>query len=229
MTKRFYETIVASGGLAGESFDISAGPDNTGVIDVLLSVGDGALTAETPLTLRSTDALGAARQLDLTALEVNNGRMLAISFENTDLATNNVTLVPGTSINGAGSIAVSEVSQWVLFHLNGGVWFALRQWPQNTVEGAAVRRLAFVVGAWAAGVANEVTITQSAGPGAGQIGPHSLDVASNYVVMVYDTDGANPELVTVDVEVDAATGNITLAIAGPGLAFGGEVIIVGDL
>lgn len=37
MPKEFFETIIASGGFAGQSYGINAGPLNTDVIDTLLS------------------------------------------------------------------------------------------------------------------------------------------------------------------------------------------------
>ncbi len=229
MTRDFVETIVLGGGLAGTVFDIAAGPANTALIDVLLSAGDGIVTADIPLFLRSTGALGAARTLTLDDAEDDGPRVVFIDFNNTDIAGNNIIVSGSVTINGAASITVSEVSQWILFHVGGGIWYALRQWPQNTVEGAAVRRLAFAGGVWAAGVVDQITITQSAGPAAGEIGPHGLDVADSYIVQVYDTSGADSILVGTEAEVDPATGNITL-IKAPAVAdFAGTVIIIGDV
>lgn len=228
MSRSFLETIFLGGGIAGAVFDIAAGPANTAIINTLLSAGDGDLTADTPLFLRSTGALGAPRALTLDDAEDDGPRIIFIDFFNTDIAVNNILVSGSVSINGAAVITVSEVSQWILFHVGGGIWYALRQWPQNTVEGAAIRRLTFASALWAAGTVNQITITQSAAPGAGEIGPHGLDLSDTYVVQVYDTDGAVSELVGVDTEVDPATGNITLFIAGPGQAFGGTVVIIGD-
>lgn len=228
MTKDFLETVLISGGLAGGTFDIAVGPANTGIIDKLLSVDNGALQVDAPVTLRSTGPLGATRTLDLSGIE-NDGRIVFLSIENTDLPTNNLVLSPSTSINGASSLTSSEVTQWILFHLSGGVWFALRQWPQNTVQGAAVRRLAFVAADWGLGPVDSIEITQSVAPSIldGEIGPHGLDVAPMYNVQVYDNSGAVNVVVGVEVEVDPATGHITMRKAGPD--FPGEVIIIGDL
>lgn len=228
MTKDFLETVLIFGGLAGGTFDVAVGPANAGIIDVLLSAGNGALKVDAPMTLRSTGPLGATRTLDLSGME-NDGRLVFLSIENTDIATNNLVLSPSTSINGAASITSSEVTQWILFHLSGGVWFALRQWPQNTVQGAGVRRLAFEATNWSLGPTDEIKITQSVAPSisAGEIGPHGLDVASMYHVQVYDTSGAVNVRVGVQVEVDPATGNITMRKAASD--FKGEVIIIGDL
>ena len=58
MAKMNYEHVFSSAGFSGESFDIAQGPANTGVIDVLLSVGNGALTEDAPHALVSTGVLG---------------------------------------------------------------------------------------------------------------------------------------------------------------------------
>ena len=78
MTKSFFETLLVSGGFAGENFDIAVGPANTRVIDVVLSAGNGVLQIESPLTLRSTGALAVTRTLDLSSVE-QDGRMLFLS------------------------------------------------------------------------------------------------------------------------------------------------------
>lgn len=229
MTKNFYETLRIHGAFETQVFDVAAGPANVGVIDTLLSVGNGQLQVGAPFTLRSTGALGAGRTLDLTAVEAVP-RTFFFDVFNTDLNPNNLILSPSVSINGAASISISEVSQWILYHVGGGVWYGLRQWPQNTVEGAAVKRLSFAIGVWAAGTADEIIITQSAGPGPGEIGPHGLDIADSYEVQVYRLAGGGlMTLLIVQTVVDPATGNITLTIANPGLAFPGTVIIVGDI
>ena len=228
MTKNLYENLRIHGALETQVFDVAAGPANVGVIDTLLSAGDGQLQVGAPFMLRSTGALGAGRTLDLTAVEAAP-RTLFFDVSNTDLNPNNIVLSPSVSINGAPSISVAEVSQWILYHVGGGVWYGLRQWPQNTIEGAAVKRLAFDSGVWAAGTANEITITQSAGPGPGQIGPHGLDIANTYVVQVYSLRLGVMVLQLLTTIVDPATGNITVQIADSSLAFGGTVIIVGDV
>jgi len=98
MAKSFYEAIIASGGFAGEVFDVAAGAANTDIIDVLLSAGDGALTQNAPINLISTGALGATRDLDITAAE-DDGRVFFLSVRNSDITTNDLPITATTDIN----------------------------------------------------------------------------------------------------------------------------------
>lgn len=228
MAKSFYETIIASGGFAGENFDVAAGPANTGVIDTLLSVGDGALTEDAPISVISTGALGAPRTLDLTALEAADGRILLLSVRNSDITTNSLTLTATTSINGfgptTGFVISEEVNYW-LVHETGGFWRAYEQ-RLDFGASAVIFRDTFAAADWGAGVANQVTILRTGAPVAGQIGPHNLMDADSYVVQVYrDSDD---ELVDTGVIVNSTTGDITITKTGLGAAFDGRIIIVGD-
>jgi hypothetical protein len=55
-----YAHILASGGFSGEVYDVAAGPiGNADIIDVLLSLGDGALSQDAPQVLISTGNLNA--------------------------------------------------------------------------------------------------------------------------------------------------------------------------
>lgn len=233
MTKQFFETIIASGGLAGENFDVAVGPANTGVIDVLLSVGNGALTDNAPLVMRSTGPLGAAqRVLDISAME-QDGRIFILNVENTDIspATNELIITPSVTVNGTAAFAIDEPSHWFFVHTSGGVWFAFRMFTEDdkVVEAARLVRISFALTTWANGTADELKIlrTGAASAPAGEIGPHKMDIADTYIVQVYDKTGT-PELVNVEVTVDSATGNIFLKKAPLAGDFNGEVIIIGD-
>lgn len=227
MAKNFYEAIIASGGFAGEHFDIAVGPSNTGIIDILLSVGDGTLTEDAPISLISTGALGDTRQLDLSNLE-QDGRIFLLSVRNTDIATNNLQVIGTTSVNGFGpttGLVINEERNYWFIHETGGFW---RAYEQRLSFGAAsvVFRDTFNAADWRAGINNQITIIRTGAPGAGEIGPHNLADADSYVVQVYrDRDD---EVVDTGVVVDSTTGNITITKTGLGAAFDGRVIIVGD-
>jgi hypothetical protein len=226
MAKSFYETIIASGGFAGESFDVAAGPANTAVVDVLLSAGDGILTEDAPVSLVVTGALGAARELDLTNCE-QDGRFFYLSVRASDITTNSLTLMVTTDINGMGptsGLTISEAQDYLLVHESSGTW---RAYQQKLTQGAdsQVYRATFSAGDWAAGTANQITFVQTGAPGAGEVGPHSLGISSSYTVNVYrDSDD---EAVDVGVIVDGGTGNVTLTKTGLGADFAGRVMIVG--
>jgi hypothetical protein len=226
MAKSFYETIIASGGFAGESFDVAAGPANTAVIDVLLSVGDGILTEDAPVSLVVSGALGAARELDLTNCE-QDGRFFFLSARASDISTNNLTIMVTTDINGMGptsGLTISESQDYLLVHESGGMW---RAYQQKLTQGAdsQVFRGTFSGANWAAGTANQITIVQTGAAGAGEIGPHSLGVAGSYTVnVVRDSDD---EMVDVGVIIDDVTGNVTLTKTGLGADFAGRIMIVG--
>jgi len=233
MAKSFFETILARGGLAGESFDIAAGPADTGIIDVLLSAGDGVLTVDAPIMLTSTGALGATRDLDITALEIDDagvdigGRIFFLSVQNSDIAINDLTISPTVSVNGSTATApftISEASDWIFVHTSGGLWRAYRQ-STTVAQAAMIFRADFAAADWAAGTANQIGIPQSGVAGAGEVGPHGLGVSTSYVVQVYRD--ANDRLVNLSVEVDSGTGDITLIKAPAAPAEDGRVIIVG--
>lgn len=125
MTKSFFSTIIATGGLAGESFDINLGPLETDVIDVLLSSSSATFPSElqvnTPLSLVSTGSLGSPRALDISGIE-NDGRLFFLSVRNDDLDTNSLTILSGNSINGNSSLVITQLSDLVFVHTTGGVW-----------------------------------------------------------------------------------------------------------
>jgi hypothetical protein len=226
MAKNFFETIIASGGFAGETFDLAVGPANTDVIDVLLSVGAGALQENSPVNMCSTGALGAARSLDISGVE-QDGRFFFLSVRNSDLATFNLTITATTDINGGGaSLVLSTAADYIFVHETGGNWRAYQQ-RLSTAATAAVFRATFAAADWTGGTANEVTIIQTGAPGAGEIGPHALDIASSYDVTVFND--ADDEMVDVGVVVNTSTGDITLTKAGLGPNFNGRVLVLGTV
>lgn len=232
-----YSHVFAGAGFSGETFDIAAGPADTGIIDVLLSVGDGALTADAPHVLVSTGALGAAVALDISAMEAEsvaqgglalNGRFFYLSVQNSDISTNNLTVTGSTSINGSASLVISSTGDYIFHHTSGGVWRA-NVLPLPAEKLATIARIPFLATDWDAGaIKNTIVALQTGAPAAGQVGPHSLTVASSYVVQVINTDLTPDELVDVEVQF-AANGNITLKKAPKAADFAGVIVIVGSL
>jgi hypothetical protein len=224
MAKQFFETIIASGGFAGETFDVSSGPANIDVIDVLLSVGNGALQENAPINLHSTGVLGSARTLDLAGIE-QNGRVFTISVRNSDITANNLTVSSSTDINGLGAtLVISTAADYIFVHETGGSW---RSYQQRTSQAsdALVFRTSFVGSDWTGGTANQINIVQTGAPGAGEIGPHGLTIASSYVVQVYND--TNDRMVGIGVEIDGVTGIVTLRKTGLAPNFAGRVIVLG--
>jgi len=223
MAKQFYETIIASGGFAGEYFDLApAAPANTDVIDVQLSVGAGALSINAPVNMVSTGALTAARVLTITAVE-QDGRFFFLSVRNSDIATFNLTITATTDINGGGaSLVVAAATDYLFVHETGGTW---RAYALSTSTSALIFRGAVASALWAAGTANEVTIVQTGAPGAGEIGPHALAIAPSYLVQYYrDSDD---EMADLGVSVATGTGDITLMKTGLAPTTDGRVIVAG--
>lgn len=233
-----YSHMMAMGGLSVESFDIAAGPADTGLIDVLLSVGDGALTEDIPSVLVSTGALGGARALSLAGAEAESvakgsmalkGRLIFLSIQNSDIATNNITISGSTSINGQASLVVKSETDYIFQHVAGGVWRA-NVLPRPSENHATIARIAFASTDWDAGaVKNTIKIIQSGVAGAGEVGPHALLKAGSYVVDVINTDLTPDEKVEVETQFDPATGNITLKKAPKAADFAGVAVIIGSL
>lgn len=123
MAKEFFETIIASGGFAGETFDVTSGPPNTGIIDNLLNSGDGILTIDSPINIISTGILGANRDLHISELE-QDGRMFFLSIRNSDIETNNISIISNASINNNISLVISEPIDYVFMHEFNGNWRA---------------------------------------------------------------------------------------------------------
>lgn len=228
--KHFYEAIIAEGGFAGEVFDVTVGaggsfPANTAVIDVLLEVGNGTLTGDAPINIISTSLLHAARNLNITNTE-QPGRVFFLSVRNTDITTNNLTVVATTDINGFGpNFVINRHSDWLFVHESGGTWRAYEQ-VENASTFARIFRGTFLAATWIAGTANQITIVQTGAPAAGQIGPHALAIASSYVVQVYRN--SDNQQVDTGVVIDPVTGNITLTKTGLGANFDGRVVVIGN-
>lgn len=127
MTREFYTTIIANGGLAGQSFDINLGPAEPDIIDTLLSVSGGtnpsALQENAPTSLISTGDLSTPKELDLSQIEIN-GRIFFLSVQNTDLDTNSLTITPsgitGSNINGETSLVVTTPEDYVFIYTVNG-------------------------------------------------------------------------------------------------------------
>lgn len=98
-------------------------------------------------------------------------------------------------------------------------------------DGGRAEEFSFVAGDWAAGVVNEIQIVRvPAVPGAGQIGPHTLRLGVAYVVQVFEDVGGNDlNIVDVEVEMNTATGLITMRKAPVPPGFAGRVVIEDSL
>ena len=233
MAKMFYEHVLAAGGFSGESFDIAAGPANTGLIDVLLGVGDGALTADAPHALVSTGALGGARTLSLAGMEVESaaegsqalrGRFFYLSIQNSDVSvTNTITVSGSTSINDLATFVIDQQADYLFHHLAGGLW-RVNPLPRPGMPGAAnMERVTFLTTDW---VGNAITILQTGTPGAGQVGPHMLAAYDGYLIQVLNTSASPNEYVDVEIQ-QSANGDIKLLKAPRAPAFNGTVMIAG--
>ena len=228
------ETLVNETPVGAVSFD---GDGDTLIQDVLLKAGSGALTTDAPLVLVSTGALGAARQLDISALEAESagqggealrGRLLVLSVQNTDLLTNNLTVVSSSTINGAASLVISSAGEYLLYHIESGVWRATVL-PTPADGLATITRISFSAADWDAGATkNTIKILQTGSPAAGEVGPHELTIAGSYVIQVINTDLTPDEMVDVEIQF-AANGDITMKKAARAADFNGTVVIIGSL
>lgn len=233
MAKMNYEHVFSSAGFSGESFDIAQGPENTGVIDVLLSVGNGALTEDAPHALVSTGVLGAARSLDLTGMEAEtlangraalDGRFFYLSIQNSDISTNHLTVSGGSTINGEATFVISTTGDYLFHHISGGVW-RCNVLPTPGESIASYKRIAFATTDW---VNNKIVVKQSAPVGAGEVGPHGLTPYDGYVFTVLNTSLTPNEYVDVEVH-QAMNGDLTLVKAAKAPAFNGAIMIVGAM
>lgn len=238
MAKIFYEHILAGAGFSGEQFNIAAGPANTALIDVLLSVGDGALTEDAPHVLVSTGALGGARALDISGLEVESagkggqaldGRFFYLSVQNSDISgTNTLTISGTTTINGSATFVIDSTGDYLFHHVTGGVW-RVNSLPRPEEPIATMTRVPFASTDWDAGATkNTIKILQTGTPAAGEVGPHALTAKPSYVVQVINTDATPDEQVDVEIQF-ASNGDITLKKSGLGADFAGVAVIVGTM
>lgn len=213
------------------------GSADTRLISNLLEAGNGVLTTDAPLVLTSTGALGAARTLNIAALEVENaaqgaealnGRFFYLSVQNTDISSvNKITVSATTSINGAATFEIVNTGDYLFFHVSGGVW-RVNVLPRANEGVATLRRVPFTAADWSAGTVNEITIIPSGTPVAGEVGPHDLTVYPSYMVQVINTDLTPDELVDVEVQFDAS-GNITLVKAQKAKPFNGVALIASTI
>jgi len=236
MAKMNYEHVFSSAGFSGESFDIAQGPANTGVVPVLLSVGNGVLTEDAPHALVSTGALNASRILDITGLEAEsvgnggqalNGRFFYLSVQNTDITSNSITVSGGSTINGVATFVISTKGDYLFHHIASGVWRCnILATPGEGL--ATFKRLSFVAADWTNGTANNIVVSQSSGPAAGQIGPHNMTPYDGYLISVLNTSLTPNEYVDVEIH-QALNGDITLVKAAKAPAFNGTILISGSL
>jgi len=236
MAKLNYEHVFSSAGFSGEQFDIAQGPADAGIIDVLLSVGDGLLTDDAPHVLVSTGALGGARVLDITGLEAEtaakggqalDGRFFYLSIQNTDIISNNLTVSGGATINGDASFTIATEGDYLFHHVSGGVW-RCNILPRPAEKLATLARVDFVAADWAAGVQDAIDVIQDGTAGAGEIGPHNITSPGPYIIQVVNTDLTPVELVDVEVQFNGS-GDITLRKARKAPEFNGTIVIVGTL
>ena len=236
MAKLNYEHVFSSAGFSGEQFDIAAGPADTGIVDVLLSVGDAALTEDAPHVLVSTGALGGSRNLDISGLEAESaakggqdldGRFFYLSIQNTDILTSSITVSGGATINGDASFTIATEGDYLFHHVSAGVW-RCNILPRPSEKLATLARVPFVAADWSDGTADHIKIIQTGTAATGEVGPHDVTVSGAYIVQVINTDLTPDELVDVEIQY-AANGDITLRKARRAPEFNGVAIIVGTL
>lgn len=240
MAKMNYEHIFSSAGFSGQSFNIAQGPANTGVIDVLLSVGNGKLTDEAPHALYSTGSLGGSRVLDITGMESEAvakggvalpGRFFYLSVQNTDvvmsggLPTNTITVSGSVSINGSLTFVISSTGDYMFHHLGGGVWRA-NILPLPGESSAVFKRIYFTQADWT----NDTITCLGQGPvvNPGEVGPHNITPYDGFLVQILNTSVTPNEYVDVEIH-QQANGDITILKAALAPAFDGTFLISGSL
>jgi hypothetical protein len=213
------------------------GSADTAIISNLLKSGNGNLTTDAPHFLKSSGAVGAARALNISAMEAEStvqgaqalrGRFFYMSFQNTDLSSNPITVTSSATINGAASLIVTTPGDYMFHHFQLGEWRA-NQMPRISEHHASVARVNFTAADWDAGASKEsIKILQQGVPVAGEVGPHALRIDASYVVQVLNTDLSPPELVQVEVQFDIL-GNVTLRKAKKAPDFNGVAVLVGSV
>lgn len=239
MAKMNYEHVFSSAGFSGQSFDIAQGPANTGIIDVLLSVGDGALTDEAPHAIYSTGVLGASRVLDISGMEQEAlskggqelpGRFFYLSVQNDDVAvvggvpTNTITVTAGASINGASGFVITSSGDYMFHHLGNGVW-RCNVLPTPGQGAAVFTRVSFSSSDW---VNNQIKCVQGGVPALGEVGPHGLTPYDGFLISILNTSATPNEYVDIEIHQDA-NGDITILKAALAPAFDGTFLIAGSL
>lgn len=231
-----YNHVFSSAGFSGEQFDIAQGPADAGIIDTILSVGDGALTEDAPHVLVSTGALGGARTLDLSGLESESagkggqpldGRFFYLSVQNTDILTSSITISGGATINGNASFEVKTEGDYLFHHVTGGAW-RCNILPRPAEKLATLARIPFTSADWAAGTQDMIKIIQSGVGAAGEVGPHEITAYGSYIVQVINSDLTPDEQVDVEIQF-AANGDVSLRKARKAPDFNGVAILIGTL
>jgi len=227
------ETVIDE---AGVDMVFDGSPD-IDIQDVLLKTGDGILTQHCPLVLTSIGALGAARTLDISALEVESGaygskaldgRWFYISIQNSDISsTNKITVSGSTSINGLASLDIETTGDYLFHHVSGGVW-RCNILPTPAEHMATMARVSFADTDWSAGTKNQIKVIQTGSPGSGEVGPHGLTAYDSYIIQIVNVDGSINEITDNEVQIDS-NGDITILKAGLGSSFNGYCLIVGTL
>jgi hypothetical protein len=229
------ETVVDDTPVGVVVLDASADVE---IQDVLLSVGNGVLTDNTPHVLTSRGALGGARTLDLSGMEVEasvrgnetlEGRLAYLTIQNTDVSeTNSITLSGSTSINGLPNFVITNQGDYMLRYQKDGEW-RINVLPRPAEGTATIKRVPFTAADWEAGTnVSQIKIIQDGTPVAGEVGAHGLTIYDTYVVTVYNTDMPKNEIVDVEIQVES-NGDIILLKGRGKAAFNGEVVIVGSL
>ena len=134
MAKEFFTAIIAKGGFAGEYFDLNVGPLEEDIVDQLFATAITSpvvLQENTPINLISTGVLGATKELDLQNVE-QNGRLIFVSIRNSDIAFNNITITPTSTINGNPNLTINSAVDFILAHETGGIWRAYFQTTSAT-------------------------------------------------------------------------------------------------
>jgi hypothetical protein len=221
------------------------GSGQTGIIDQLLSVGNGVLTVDCPWDLISTGALSGPVTLDLASLEAEttdqggmplNGRPIFLHVLNSNISsTNTLSLLsstPGT-INGSPTFVINNTGDYMFMHVASGLWRCTIL-PKPGEGLATFKRVPFTAAMWNAGATkNKITIPATGSLSAGQAGPHNLTIYEGYNVDIINTDidgtDSTSEMVQVEVKFDAVTGNIILLKAEKAKPFNGIALIVGSL
>jgi hypothetical protein len=229
---RVHETVANEAAVTA----IFDGSPDVDIQNILLKTGAGALTEDAPHVLISTGALGGARSLSISAMEVEsvakgsyplNGRFFYLSVQNSDILTNDLTITSSATINGAASFIISTVGDYLFHHTKNGIW-RVNLLPTPADSTATIARIPFLASDWDAGATkNTIKILQIGSPAAGEVGPHGLTTYGSYVVQVINTDQTPDEMVDVEIQF-AANGDVTLKKAG-GLDFAGVAVIVGSL
>lgn len=214
------------------------GSIDTAIQDILLKSGDGALTEDAPHVLESTGALGAARTLDISGMEVElaarggmdlPGRFFYLSIRNTDIsAVNSITMSAGSTINGAATFAITNQGDYLFHHTKDGAW-RVNIVPRPDEQSAVLKRIAFTAANWDAGTLKDtIKVLQTGTPAAGEVGPHLIAAYDSYLIQVINTDISPNEIVDVEVQIDS-NGDVILKKARKAADFNGIVVISGTI